>query len=162
MNELDQIEVIECPICMFNIEGNTNKVSTDCGHCFHAKCLFKNVSHNGFKCPLCRTTMLDPEQEEEQEEDEEEEEEEEDEEVTPPPPIEYIVQKMEEQGFTLERLIKPYLAEHDEYNAIEDECLQEGLDVWESLRIIISNFEPHEANNEAQETSTHGAKMEQN
>ena len=62
-------ENIECPICMDVIEGNNNRVTTECGHCFHTKCLMTSVAHNGFGCPYCRTKMA-----EEQEHDDEESE----------------------------------------------------------------------------------------
>ena len=52
-------EIIECPICMDEISGEKNKITTECGHCFHASCLMKNVSHNGFGCPYCRTAMAE-------------------------------------------------------------------------------------------------------
>jgi len=52
-------EVIECPICMDEILGEKNKVTTDCGHCFHTSCLMKNVAHNGFGCPYCRNAMAE-------------------------------------------------------------------------------------------------------
>ena len=51
--------VVECPICMDQIEGEKNKVTTECGHCFHTSCLMKNVVHNGFGCPYCRDAMAD-------------------------------------------------------------------------------------------------------
>ena len=159
--------LLECSICLVVIQGNKNKVSTDCGHCFHTKCLFTNVAHNGFGCPLCRANMVEIEEEAEEEEEEEEAEEEEEEEeaeeqeeaTTPPPPIEYLVQKMEEQGFTLERLIKSYLVEHDEYEAIEEECSQEADNVWESLRVLISNFSPNQTDLGSENHET--TKMEQ-
>lgn len=73
------VEVVECPICMDEINGEKNKVTTDCGHCFHTSCLMKNVAHNGFSCPYCRDAMAEePESDEEYDEfsiDEEEEEE---------------------------------------------------------------------------------------
>jgi len=62
-------ENIECPICMDVIEGNNNRVTTECGHCFHTNCLMTSVAHNGFGCPYCRTKMA-----EEQEHDDEESE----------------------------------------------------------------------------------------
>jgi len=52
-------EIVECPICMDEISGEKNKITTECGHCFHANCLMKNVSHNGFGCPYCRTVMAE-------------------------------------------------------------------------------------------------------
>jgi len=54
-----EIEIVECPICMDQIEGDRNKVVTECGHCFHTSCLMKNVAHNGFGCPYCRDAMAE-------------------------------------------------------------------------------------------------------
>jgi hypothetical protein len=59
INIKEENEVIECPICMDEIEGEKNKVTTDCGHCFHTTCLMKNVAHNGFNCPYCRDVMAE-------------------------------------------------------------------------------------------------------
>ncbi len=67
----------ECPICMDPIEGDKNKVITECGHCFHTNCLMTSVAHNGFGCPYCRTEMAKEVNEEESEYDDNEEEEEE-------------------------------------------------------------------------------------
>lgn len=52
-------EIMECSICLDCIDGTKNQVITECGHCFHASCLMKNVSHNGFGCPYCRATMAE-------------------------------------------------------------------------------------------------------
>lgn len=62
MNEMSNVEmeIVECPICMDQIEDNKNKVITECGHCFHTSCLMKNVAHNGFGCPYCRDAMAEP------------------------------------------------------------------------------------------------------
>ena len=51
--------ICECPICMDNISETSNKVITECGHCFHTSCLMTNISHNGFGCPYCRTIMAE-------------------------------------------------------------------------------------------------------
>jgi len=51
--------IVECPICMDEIDGEKNKVTTECGHCFHTSCLMKNVAHNGFGCPYCRDAMAE-------------------------------------------------------------------------------------------------------
>ena len=67
----------ECSICMDDIEFNKNCITTECGHCFHASCLLRNVAHNGFSCPYCRNVMADEPAESVVEEEEEEEEEEE-------------------------------------------------------------------------------------
>lgn len=172
---------IDCPICMDCIEGNTNKVTTECGHCFHTNCLMASVAHNGFGCPYCRTVMAEePEDSDDEtmsnvsfedsinssmegltedeyndyltltsirrlfrEEGDEEDEEEEEEEV-PKPSIEFITQKLVEQGFTMERMVKAWLMDHDEYDDIEEDCLQEADNIFEALRILISNFTPEQ------------------
>jgi hypothetical protein len=78
----------------------------------------------------------------EQLEEVQDEEEEEDTVVDEPkPPIEFLAQKMEEQGFTIERFVKSWLVEHDEYDDIEEECDKEADDIFEALRILISNYE---------------------
>ncbi len=59
MTNVVENEIVECPICMDQIEGNRNKVVTECGHCFHTSCLMKNVAHNGFSCPYCRDAMAE-------------------------------------------------------------------------------------------------------
>ena len=50
-------ELNECPICM-DVIGTKNCVTTDCGHQFHANCMFTNIDRNGFKCPCCRAQMI--------------------------------------------------------------------------------------------------------
>lgn len=59
------MNVQECPICMDPIDGENNKVKTECGHLFHCSCLMKNAAHNGFGCPYCRSIMAEIPQEEE-------------------------------------------------------------------------------------------------
>jgi hypothetical protein len=73
----DQNQVIECPICYEEIDQLKNCVTTECGHQFHCSCLMKNSATNGFKCPMCRSTMAEEEDEDEDEDEEEDEEEEE-------------------------------------------------------------------------------------
>jgi len=61
----------ECPICMDEIQAaNINCVTTECGHQFHASCLLKNVAHNGFGCPYCRTALAEDPEEDEDDDDE--------------------------------------------------------------------------------------------
>lgn len=187
-------QTVDCPICMECIVGNINKVITECGHCFHTKCLMTNVLHNGFGCPFCRNMMVVEEPEDEEQEEvsvisledsinssmrgrteeeyndyltynstlmsvrtlfreegeqleenrEVEVEEDEEEESTVEekyPPIEYLVKEMEAAGFTIEKFVKSWLQEHDEYDYIEEECLQIADDIFEALRILISNYE---------------------
>ena len=71
---------IECPICMDEINMNTNCVTTECGHTFHCSCLFKNAAHNGFGCPYCRKVLAEEliEDEEDEDDDDYEEDEEDD------------------------------------------------------------------------------------
>jgi hypothetical protein len=52
-------ELSECPICMVEIIGVTNRVTTECGHEFHTKCLLTNIAYNGFGCPYCRSEMVE-------------------------------------------------------------------------------------------------------
>jgi len=53
----------ECPICFENIDVKNNRTTTECGHCFHTSCLMKNITHNGFNCPCCRSTMAEEQEE---------------------------------------------------------------------------------------------------
>jgi hypothetical protein len=69
-----------CSICLDDLTGLSNRLTTDCGHCFHTNCFLQNVSHNGFACPNCRNQLIEePECEDDEEEsyyDEEEDAEE--------------------------------------------------------------------------------------
>jgi hypothetical protein len=51
--------VDECPICLEEIVGLKNRVTTECGHTFHCRCLLTNAAHNGFGCPFCRAELAD-------------------------------------------------------------------------------------------------------
>ena len=59
MNYNNTSENVECPICMECILDTKNRVTTECGHCFHTNCLMTSVAHNGFGCPYCRTAMAE-------------------------------------------------------------------------------------------------------
>jgi hypothetical protein len=135
----------ECSICLECIEGDKNQVITDCGHCFHTNCLMKNVIHNGFGCPYCRTVMAvepansdsDSGSEWSEEEDEQQygndslngirwlfqrvEGENMDEiENTSIPTANYISQKLSEQGCTMEHLLKIILVDYEGYDRYDD------------------------------------------
>ena len=57
---MSQNEQVECAICMDDIDFNQNNfIKTECNHCFHASCLMRNVAHNGFGCPYCRSEMAE-------------------------------------------------------------------------------------------------------
>ena len=48
-----------CSICIEDLDGTNNRLTTDCGHCFHTNCFLQNVSHNGFNCPNCRNQLIE-------------------------------------------------------------------------------------------------------
>lgn len=53
---------ITCGICLQQKKNNPglNFIKLKCGHKFHASCLFEYIlNHNGKRCPLCRTNMLE-------------------------------------------------------------------------------------------------------
>ena len=50
---------IMCVICRNNIDSTQiNYVITECKHCFHTNCLMKNVTFNGYNCPICRLSIV--------------------------------------------------------------------------------------------------------
>ncbi len=98
--------LIECPICMDNIDSKANTVITECGHSFHCSCLMKNTVHNGFGCPYCRTTMAEEPEFSEEDDDEDDFDDENDDEVTPP--IEHIIERLKEQNVSYETLVKAW------------------------------------------------------
>lgn len=65
-------EQMDCPICM-EVIGETNNITTECGHCFHASCIMTNVSRNGFSCPCCRAQMAEEEEYDEEDDYDDEE-----------------------------------------------------------------------------------------
>ena len=62
---------MDCPICMECILDTKNRVTTECGHCFHTNCLMTSVAHNGFGCPYCRTAMAEEIKEDDDEDEDE-------------------------------------------------------------------------------------------
>jgi len=52
----------DCAICLETLT-NTKCCTTDCGHTFHSRCIFKNFK-NSFDCPLCRRELVEDEEEE--------------------------------------------------------------------------------------------------
>ena len=47
--------MVECSICLEQLEKNTNMIKLSCDHEFHYNCLIK-VENN--KCPLCRCDII--------------------------------------------------------------------------------------------------------
>jgi len=180
--------VIECPICMDPIETTRNCTTTECGHCFHAKCLMTSVAHNGFGCPYCRTRMADDvadddevpnlaesfrphfqwnlyhdyalrglrffnnnlDGEEHDEEDVEEEDfehpeedvEEDAEEEASPPPVSYLVQKLTEQGVTMEQLLKAVLCSCHDYQRDYEDFERVESEIVGRVTTILNNYTP--------------------
>ena len=71
-------EIHECPICLEEIVGHKNRVTTECGHTFHCRCLLTNAAHNGFGCPFCRAELADEVQDSDSEEEDDRYDEDED------------------------------------------------------------------------------------
>lgn len=163
-------ERVDCPICMDCITGTKNRVTTECGHCFHTNCLMTNVAHNGFGCPYCRAVMAEEVKEENSEwgsvDNEEEEyalrglrfmfnrlsgdqddqedirdENEAEEDDEPKPSAEYITQKLVEQGVTMLEVVKAKMAYLHEYEN-DDNIQYVENDFYIKLHHIIINFLP--------------------
>jgi hypothetical protein len=72
------VVMMECPICIDDINPTRNCIITDCNHTFHASCMLKSIVHGNFDCPCCRFELAEsPVEEEDEDEDEDEEEDEE-------------------------------------------------------------------------------------
>jgi hypothetical protein len=68
-NCIEQLD--ECPICMETIQPIKNRITTECGHCFHSSCLIKHAVLTNLECPMCRTAMTDIPENDSTDEDEE-------------------------------------------------------------------------------------------
>lgn len=55
-------ERCECPVCLEEI-GDNNRITTKCGHTFHASCIIQNL-HTSPLCPMCRGVLDDSSNEE--------------------------------------------------------------------------------------------------
>ena len=79
-SQLQTQTMMECPICMDDINPTRNCIITDCNHTFHASCMLKSIVHGNFDCPCCRFELAEsPEEEEDEYEDNDEDNDEEDE-----------------------------------------------------------------------------------
>jgi hypothetical protein len=56
-NSSDTKQIDDCIICFNKIKY---KVETPCKHTFCSKCIFKNITHGNFNCPLCRHVLVNP------------------------------------------------------------------------------------------------------
>jgi hypothetical protein len=152
----------ECSICLECIEGDKNQVITDCGHCFHTNCLMKNVIHNGFGCPYCRTVMAEEPVDSESDSESEWSQEDEDQQYGDDslngfrwlfqrvegeqmdeienaliPTANYISQKLIEQGCTVEHLLKIILIDYEGYDQYDDFANE----VVENISQIIDGYQ---------------------
>ena len=50
-------DVPDCVICFNKIKY---QLETPCQHLFCSKCIFTNITHGNFNCPLCRTPLVRP------------------------------------------------------------------------------------------------------
>lgn len=50
-------DVPDCVICFNKIKY---QLETPCRHLFCSKCIFTNITHGNFNCPLCRTQLVNP------------------------------------------------------------------------------------------------------
>jgi hypothetical protein len=57
------------------------------------------------------------------------------------PSVAYIAQKLQDQGTTMEDLVKILLRDHDEYDAEDEEFDRVDERVWGAMRILIDNFQ---------------------
>jgi uncharacterized Zn finger protein (UPF0148 family) len=64
------------------------------------------------------------------------------EEVEAKPTAAQIAENLVAQGITMEHLVKILLLDHDEYDVEEEEYGRVDDDVWEKMRIFISNYQP--------------------
>jgi hypothetical protein len=48
---------LPCAICL---GFSKYKTTTECGHTFCSKCIFKNITFGNFDCPLCRKILVRP------------------------------------------------------------------------------------------------------
>mgnify|MGYP002633285308 CR=1 FL=1 len=144
-------ENIECPICMDIIDLNNNSTKTECGHMFHSSCLMKNIAHNGLTCPYCRNVMAEEPEEVYSDEDDEhfseghdeeqDDEEEEVEEVIRVPTINYVAEKLLEQGITFEHLVHMSCnLDHEEFNDFENANIFED-ELFGKIRVILSCYQ---------------------
>ncbi|CAF0788031.1 unnamed protein product [Rotaria sp. Silwood1] len=55
-------QVIECPICLMNIEDDNERIYLPCSHTFHRRCIYEWLKSNEFMahtCPICREHIVE-------------------------------------------------------------------------------------------------------
>jgi len=77
-----------------------------------------------------------------------EEQEDEEEGVNPRPDVAFVTQTLAAQGVTMQQLVSVMLLDHDEYDNEEEEFDRIAENIWERMRIIISNYQPEQQEQE--------------
>lgn len=156
--------MMECPICMDEINPSKNCIITDCNHTFHASCMLKSIVFGNFDCPCCRFELaespVDDEDEDEEYNNEEEDEyelyvgfralfiraegneyveedEEEDEDIELDIPLNYFVNKLRSLNYTYEDLVKIIADEVCNKDEIEDR----SFDLLEKVHELAENYQ---------------------
>jgi hypothetical protein len=71
-------------------------------------------------------------------------EQEEEQERNSKPNAAFIVNKLVEQGITLEHFVKAFLKDHEKYDEEEEEFMRMDDDLFEKINIIVSNYIPEQ------------------
>jgi hypothetical protein len=58
------------------------------------------------------------------------------------PSVEFVHQKLIDQGITMNQLVKILLRDHDEYERDDEEFERVDDEIWGKVRVIISNYTP--------------------
>ena len=179
--------MMECPICMDDINPTKNCIITDCNHTFHASCMLKSIVHGNFDCPCCRFELAESLEEEDDYEhdyeddyeDEEEyelyvgfralfiraegnefleEDEEDDQDGELNVPLNYFVNKLKSLNYTYEDLVKVLADEACYKLELEDR----NLDILEKVQELAENYQPgDELQAEAQAQAQAEAQVEE-
>ena len=155
--------MMECPICMDEINPTRNCIVTDCNHTFHASCMLKSIVFGNFDCPCCRFELAespvedDDDDEEYNEEEDEyelyvgfralfvraegneyvEEDEEDEQDIELDIPLNYFVNKLRSLNYTYEDLVKIIADEVCNKDEIQDR----SFDLLEKVHELAENYQ---------------------
>jgi hypothetical protein len=54
------VDSVTCAICYEVFHGNSGRSVVPCGHTFCSTCVSKGCCSPGSRCPMCRTTVMEP------------------------------------------------------------------------------------------------------
>jgi hypothetical protein len=158
------VTMMECPICMDEINPTRNCIITDCNHTFHASCMLKSIVFGNFDCPCCRFELAESPVEDDDEDDEEyneeedeyelyvgfralfvraegneyvEEDEEDEQDIVLDIPLNYFVNKLRTLNYTYEDLVKIIADEVCNKDEIEDR----SFDLLEKVHELAENYQ---------------------